>query len=89
MTANFNLSQRLPVIKKSWDENARLYSLLFLVVLLLAVFTFWKPQGEGYYTSKQFETNEPAGDVNRNRADSESQYRSIVTNGDAIRSVFQ
>ncbi len=88
MTANFSLSQCLPVIKKSWDENARLYSLLFLVLLLLAVFTFWKPQDEGYYTSKQFES-EAAGDVNRNQADSESQYRSIVTNGDAIRSVFQ
>lgn len=89
MTANFSLSQRLPVIKKSLDENARLYSLLFLVLLLLAVFTFWKPQGEGYYTSKQFETSEAAGDVNRNQADCESQYRNIVTNGDAIRSVFQ
>jgi hypothetical protein len=89
MTANFSLSQNLPGLKKHWDENSRLYSLFFLVVLLVAVFTFWKPQGEGYYTNKQFETGEAAGDRSRNQSDSETQYRSIVTNGDAIRSVFQ
>lgn len=89
MTANFNLSQKPPVVKKHWDENSKLYSLFFLVMLLVAVFTFWKPQGEGYYTTKQFETGEAAGDRSRNQSDSESQYRSIVTNGDAIRSVFQ
>ena len=89
MTANFNLSHNLPGLKKQWDENSRLYSLLFLVMLLAAVFTFWKPQGEGYYTTKQFETSEATGDRSRSQSDSESQYRSIVTNGDAIRSVFQ
>jgi hypothetical protein len=89
MTANFSLSQNLPGLKKQWDENSRLYSLLFLVMLLAAVFTFWKPQGKGYSTTKQFETSEAAGDRSRSQSDSESQYRSIVTNGDAIRSVFQ
>jgi hypothetical protein len=89
MTANFSLSQNLPCFKKHWDENSRLYSLFFLVMLLVAVFTFWKPQGEGYYTNKQLETSEADRELNRSQSDSESQYRSIVTNGDAIRSVFQ
>lgn len=87
MTANFKTTaQRFPGIRKSWKENSSLYSLIFLVMLLLAVFTFWKPQGDALYT-RQLNSSEAAGDFSRDQ--SELQYRNIVTNGDAIRSIIQ
>lgn len=89
MTTTFKL---LSLIRKYDLENKKLslFSPLTLLVLLAIVFTFFlTASGETGYTRKD------AGRVNTtmekevSKSDSEMMYKTIVTNGDAIRYVLQ
>ncbi|MGZ8557819.1 MAG: hypothetical protein ACXWWC_05785 [Chitinophagaceae bacterium] len=89
MTTTFNFSQNMPSINRQVPENTRLYLLMFLIGLLTLFFAFWAPAGDPAYTKPTPQGNEVTTTNKVEKADAATMYRTIVTNGDAIRSVLQ
>ena len=90
MTTTFKLSQNRPPAKKQGSPgNARLYLLMVLLGVLTLFFAFGKPgKGRGY-PNQSLKGNEVTSNNRIEKADPASIYKTIVTNGDAIRSVLQ
>jgi len=89
MTTTFNLSHNRPPVKKHGNpDNARLYLLMVLLGVLTLFFAFGKP-GKGHYPNQSLNGNEVTSNNKIEKADPETLYKTIVTNGDAIRSVLQ
>ncbi len=89
MSTTFNFSQNLPSIKKQRLENTRLYLLMFLIGLLILFFAFWAPAAEPAHPKRSSQGDEVTTPNKVEKADAATMYRTIVTNGDAIRSVLQ
>ena len=89
MTTTFYFSQTLQPIKKQESENIRLYILMFLIGLLTLFFALWTPAAEPAYPKPSLKGNEVTTNNKVEKADPATMYKTIVTNGDAIRSVLQ
>ena len=90
MTTTYNLSKNRPPVKKqSNPDNASLYLLMVLLGVLTLFFAFGKPDNGRRYRSQSLKGNEVTGSNKIEKADPATLYKTIVTNGDAIRSVLQ
>ena len=89
MTTTYNVSQRRPAEKKQGNpDNARLYLLMVLLGVLTLFFAFGNP-AKGRYPNQSLKGNEVSSNDKIEKADPATLYKTIVTNGDAIRSVLQ
>jgi cell division septal protein FtsQ len=88
MTTAYNYSQNRQSTVKQGSENARLYLLMILLGLLTLFFVFWTPTEPGY-EKQSFKGSEVTTNNKIEKADPATMYKTIVTNGDAIRSVLQ
>ncbi len=89
MTAAFNFSQALRSIRKQWLEDASLYLLIVLLGLLTMFFAFWTPAGSPGYRKETLKDNEVITINKVEKSDPAFMYKTIVTNGGAIRFVLQ
>ena len=90
MTTLFNLSQnRTPGKKQGSPGNARLYLLMVLLGILTLFFAFGKPGNRLRFPNQSLKGNEVTSNNKIEKADPATLYKTIVTNGDAIRSVLQ
>lgn len=89
MITTFNFSQTMQPIKKQESENTRVYFLLFLIGLLTLFFAFWTPAAIPTYPKPSLKGNEVTTNNKVEKADLATMYKTIVTNGDVIRSVLQ
>ncbi len=89
MATTYKLSKNTPDKKQDLLENLRFYFLLFLVGMLVAVFAFWQPTKESGYRAGAFDKKEVVCSEAIGKPDTEALYKTIITRGDAIRSVFQ
>jgi len=90
MTTTFDLSQNQPPVKKQGKpDNASLYLLMVLLGVLTLFFAFGKPNKGRGYPNQSLNGNEVTSNNKIVKADPASLYKTIVTNGDAIRSVLQ
>ena len=95
MTTIFSLSRLQLFIRKSCSGNRRLslFSPVTLLGLIAVVFTFFlNTPGEPGYTEKSLKDSEvikTSMEYEVSKSDPESIYKTIVTDGDAIRSVLQ
>ena len=90
MTTTYNLSKyRPPVKKQSNPENARLYLLMVLLGVLTLFFALGKPDDRQRYPNQSLKGSEVTSNNKIEKADPATLYKTIVTNGDAIRSVLQ
>jgi hypothetical protein len=92
MTTTFRLSKFQSVTRKPGSENKKLslFSPLALLVLLAIVFTFFfTASGDTGYLRDNANSIKNTLESGVNKSGSETMYRNIVTNGDAIRSVLQ
>ncbi len=89
MTTTFNFSQTMQPIEKQESENTRMYFLMFLIALLTLFFAFYKPAAIPAYPKPSLKGNEVTTNNKVEKADPGTMYKTIVTNGDVIRSVLQ
>jgi len=89
MTTSYNYSQKRPSVKKQINPGeARLYLLMVLLGVLTLFFAFGKPD-KGRLPNQSMNGNEVTSNNKIEKADPATLYKTIVTNGDAIRSVLQ
>ena len=92
MTTAFRFSKFLSIIRKYGLENKKLslFSPVTLLLLLAIVFTFFlTASGDTGYTREGTQRVRTTMENEVSKSDSEMMYKTIVTNGDAIRSVLQ
>ena len=90
MTTTYHLPQgRPPVRKQGNTENAKLYLLMVLLGILTLFFAFGKPDSGRRYRDQSLKGNEVSSNNKIEKTDPATLYKTIVTNGDAIRSVLQ
>ena len=82
-------SQTQNSIRKQWLENTGLYLLMLLLGLLTLFFAFWTPVDDPGYEKESLRDNEVTTNIKVEKSDPAMIYKTIVTNGDAIRSVLQ
>lgn len=88
MTTAYFFSQKRQPAGKHASENTRLYLLMILLGLLTLFFSFWATTDPGY-PKQPLKGNEVTITNKIEKADPATMYKTIVTNGDAIRSVLQ
>jgi hypothetical protein len=88
MTTSFYFSQSRISIKKQSADNTPLYLLIVLLGMLTFFFAFWTTADPGYQR-QSLKSNEVTPNNKIAKADPAAMYKTIVTNGDAIRSVLQ
>jgi hypothetical protein len=89
MTTAYNFSQNRRFTERQGSENARFYLLMALVGLLTLFFVFWTPGSEPGYSKQSLKGSEITTNSKIEKADPATMYKTIVTKGDAIRSVLQ
>lgn len=88
MDTRYIFSPKQRAVGKHSSENNRLYLLIILLGLLVLFFSFWKTADSGY-AKQAWKGNEVTISNKIEKADPATMYKTIVTNGDAIRSVLQ
>lgn len=88
MTTAYVFSQKRQPGGKHASGNTRLYLLMVLLGLLILFFSFWTTADPGYQ-KQSLKGNEVTTANKIEKADPATMYKTIVTNGDAIRSVLQ
>jgi hypothetical protein len=88
MTTGYILSQKTRPAGKQVSANTSLYLLMILLGLLTLFFVFGSAAEPGYQ-KQVVKGNEVTTNNKIEKADPATMYKSIVTNGDAIRSVLQ
>ena len=88
MTAAYVFPQKRQPAGKHASENTLLYFLMILLGLLTLFFSFWTTADPGYQ-KQSLKVNEVTTTNKIEKADAATMYKTIVTNGDAIRSVLQ
>jgi hypothetical protein len=89
MTTACNFSQNRRFMEKHGSDNARLYLLMTLIGSLTLFFVFGTPDSEPGYSRQSLKANGVTTNSKIEKADPATMYKTIVTNGDAIRSVLQ
>lgn len=88
MTTAYFLSQKTRPSGKQVSANTSLYLLMILLGLLTMFFVFGSAS-DPVYQKQVVKGNEVTTNNKIEKADPATMYKSIVTNGDAIRSVLQ